>query len=149
MNKGVKMQLAVCTSVVGGLCTMAITSHQQWRKKTEKKLQHTAVNGNAMSAYKILAENKYDVLGQLKSKKLAPSFNSNAGLETLAYDYNIRGWMLEMNRSYLSTNGQSGSTKFGFELGYDKTTNKSNQVFIGIGLFNGNITGMLWKSDGG
>nr|MBA2746628.1 hypothetical protein [Flavisolibacter sp.] len=116
--------------------------------KTEKKLQHTSVNGNAMSAYKILAENKYDALGQLKNKKLAPAHNSNAGLETLAYDYNIRGWMLGMNRDYLSSTGQSGALKFGFELGYDKITNKSNQVFAGSGLFNGNITGIVWKSDG-
>ena len=116
--------------------------------KTEKKLQHTAVSGNVMSAYKILAENKYDALGQLKSKKLAPTYNSNAGLETLAYDYNIRGWMLGMNRNYLLSEGQSGAFKFGFDLGYDKTINKSNQVFAGTGLFNGNITGMVWKTDG-
>src|SRR5690606_32959971 len=53
--------------------------------KTEKKLQHTAVNGNAMSAYKTIAENQYDAIGQLKKKKLAPAYNSNAGLENLAY----------------------------------------------------------------
>lgn len=115
--------------------------------KTEKKQSNTLVNSNVMSSYKSIAENVYDKLGQLKSKKLAPAFNSNAGIENLAYDYNIRGWMLGVNRNYLATTGQNGTTKFGFELGYDKLTNNSGRNFT-TGQYNGNITGMIWKSDG-
>ncbi|MDX1955746.1 MAG: DUF6443 domain-containing protein [Chitinophagaceae bacterium] len=116
--------------------------------KTEKKLSNTLVNSNAMSAYMTLAEIKYDKLGQVRTKKLAPAFNSNAGLETETFDYNIRGWLLGMNRDYLASQGQSGTNRFGFELGYDKIANKSARNFQGTGLFNGNITGMVWKSDG-
>ncbi|HLG38195.1 MAG TPA: DUF6443 domain-containing protein, partial [Chitinophagaceae bacterium] len=67
--------------------------------KTEKKQSNTLVNGNAMSSYKAISQLEYDKLGQLKTKKLAPAYNSNAGLETLTYDYNIRGWMLGANRA--------------------------------------------------
>lgn len=116
--------------------------------KTEKKLSNTLVNSNAMSTYMNLAEIKYDKLGQVKTKKLAPAYNSNAGLETETFDYNIRGWLLGMNRDYLASQGQSGTNRFGFELGYDKIANKSARNFQGAGLFNGNITGMVWKSDG-
>jgi RHS repeat-associated protein len=115
--------------------------------KTEKKQSNTLVSSNVMSSYKSIAENVYDKLGQLKTKKLAPAFNSNAGIENLTYDYNIRGWMFGVNRNYLATTGQNGTTKFGFELGYDKTTSSSGRSFI-ASQYNGNITGMIWKSDG-
>jgi len=98
--------------------------------------------------WKTISSFTYDASGQLKSKKLAPSFNSGAGIETLNYDYNIRGWMLGVNRSYLGTQGQSGITRFGFELGYDKVINNSGRNFQGTGFFNGNIAGIIWKSDG-
>jgi len=115
--------------------------------KTEKKQSNTFVNGNTMSSYKTIDQLEYDKLGQLKTKKLAAAFNNNAGLENISFDYNIRGWMLGANRNYLSTTGQNGSTKFGFELGYDKTTNSAGRNFTANQL-NGNIAGMIWKSDG-
>ncbi|MBL7749186.1 MAG: hypothetical protein JNM19_17235, partial [Chitinophagaceae bacterium] len=117
--------------------------------KTEKKVSNTNVNSGAMPGYKTIAANEYDKLGQLKKKKLAPDHNSGAGLETLEYDYNIRGWMLGMNRDYLSDAGSNNY--FGFELGYDKLTNKTSRNFLpGVnnGEFNGNINGMIWKSKG-
>ena len=116
--------------------------------KTEKKQSNTLVNSNAMSSYKTIADLQYDKIGQLKNKKLSPASNSGAGLENQLYEYNIRGWLLGVNRDYLTPQGQSGSTRFGFELAYDKITSKSNRNYAGSGLFNGNITGMVWKSDG-
>jgi len=115
--------------------------------KTEKKVSNSLVNGNTMTPYKSIGEYEYDQLGNLKNKKLAPAYNNNAGIENLAYTYNIRGWLLGVNRNYLSTTGQSGTTKFGFELGYDKLTNSSVRNFV-TAQYNGNITGIVWKSDG-
>lgn len=103
-----------------------------------------ALNGS--TTYKPISALAYGVLGQLKSKKLAPAFNSGAGLETLNYDYNIRGWLLGVNRTDLANNG-SGTSRFAFELGYDKQTNSSGRNFSAHQL-NGNITGMIWKSAG-
>lgn len=114
--------------------------------KTEKKASSTLVNGGAMPAYKTITETQYDKLGQVKKKNLAPSYGAT-GLETLNYDYNIRGWMLGMNRNYLTTTGQSGTTRFGFELGYDKLINSGGRNYT-ASQFNGNISGMIWKSDG-
>jgi RHS repeat-associated protein len=124
--------------------------------KTEKKLSNTLVNNNAMPDYVTVSTLEYDALGQLKKKtvgsKKDPSTHQyltpREPLQELVYDYNIRGWLLGMNRDYLSTQGQTSDGKrFGFELGYDKTTNKTGQNFTGQ-QFNGNITGMAWKSDG-
>ncbi|GAB2839370.1 DUF6443 domain-containing protein [Ferruginibacter profundus] len=119
--------------------------------KTEKKVSNTLVkvNGvlNAMPDYKTTAENAYNALGQLKTKKLAPQYNSNTGLETLTYDYNIRGWMLGANRDYAKDN--NSSNYFGFDLGYDKTNNGiiNSQTYTSP-QYNGNIEGMVWKSKG-
>jgi RHS repeat-associated protein len=89
---------------------------------------------------------EYDALGQMKTKKLAPAFNGGIGLETLTYDYNIRGWMLGVNRAELSANNGSAK-KFAFELGYDKLTNTSGRNYTAP-QYNGNITGMVWESAG-
>jgi RHS repeat-associated protein len=119
--------------------------------KTEKKFSNTQFNSNAMSAYVSLAENQYDAIGHLKVKKIDPAYNSNAGLETLNYDYNIRGWLLGENRDFAKTAG-STTNYFGFDLGYDKNS-VATSTGTSIGTyatptFNGNIEGMVWKSKG-
>ncbi len=113
---------------------------------TDKKLQNTLVNSNAMSDYKTIARVEYDALGQLKTKILAPDYDSGDGLETLAYDYNIRGWLLGVNRDYLKASPIT-EKRFGFELGYDKQTNEAGQNYAQV-QYNGNVTGITWKSMG-
>lgn len=118
-----------------------------------KKSNSNTTSGNTISvAEKTILSNQYNKIGQLKNKALAPyytnPFNGATNLETQNYDYNIRGWLLGMNRDYLSSAGQSGTTRFGFELAYDKQTNKTGQNFSTVQQYNGNITGMVWKSDG-
>ncbi len=124
--------------------------------KTEKKLSNTNVIINdvlgQMTDYTVISENEYDALGQLKKKKLVPEFNGNAGLETLNYEYNIRGWLLGVNRWFARDDspppGASGGY-FGFDLGYDKTDNNiiGSQTYANA-HYNGNISGMVWKSKG-
>jgi len=116
--------------------------------QTDKKVQNTNVNANALPAsYTTVSKNEYDALGQLKKKKLATAYNSNAGLETLSYDYNIRGWLLGANRDYAKD--ANSTNYFGFDLGYDKTNNGliNNQSYAAA-QYNGNIAGMVWKSKG-
>jgi RHS repeat-associated protein len=90
---------------------------------------------------KTTATHTYDELGQLKTKTL------DNNLETLNFDYNIRGWMLGVNRNYLTVVAQGGTSRFGFELAYDKLTSNTTQNFTAA-QYNGNIAGMAWKSDG-
>jgi RHS repeat-associated protein len=119
--------------------------------KSEKKLSNTLVNGGAMVAYKTIAENKYDKLGQLVEKRLAPT-SPTAQLETEKFDYNIRGWLLGMNREYMKEWNGVTNNYFGFDLGYDKTDNNSNgSVYLHYNnnpQYNGNIEGSVWKSKG-
>ncbi|MGZ5246984.1 MAG: DUF6443 domain-containing protein, partial [Flavitalea sp.] len=113
--------------------------------------KRTNRNNSSSTTDKVIAEMSYNEMGQLKEKKLAPAYNSNAGLESLVFDYNIRGWMLGANRDYAKT-AASTSHYFGFDLGYDKTSIAPGEsATIGsyvTAQYNGNIGGMLWKSTG-
>jgi len=113
-----------------------------------KKTINSTINSLPVSKpEQLILSNEYDKLGQLKKKSIGNNATVTGPLETLNYDYNIRGWMLGMNRSYLATTGQSGTIRFGFELGYDKLTNSTIDNYTAA-QYNGNITGMIWKSDG-
>ncbi|MFN8289024.1 MAG: N-acetylmuramoyl-L-alanine amidase [Chitinophagaceae bacterium] len=116
----------------------------------EKKISNSLINGGAIPAdWKITVLNQYDKLGQLKKKTLSPQFGaaSPEGIETENFEYNIRGWLLGMNRDY--ARDQNNTNYFGFDLGYDKTNNNlvGGQRYTAA-QYNGNISGMLWKSRG-
>ncbi|MFZ4771346.1 MAG: RHS repeat domain-containing protein, partial [Ferruginibacter sp.] len=124
--------------------------------KTEKKISNTLVNSGAMSAFKTISTLQYDALGQLKKKfvgsKKDPATNDyyspRQPLQELVYDYNIRGWLLGMNRDYIK---DIGNFNFGFELSYDKLTSQVDNNIANTyskAQFNGNIGGMIWKSAG-
>jgi RHS repeat-associated protein len=113
-----------------------------WRPvKTEKKVAHSSVNGGAMpGTFTVVNQMEYDALGQLKKKELG------TGIESLHYEYNIRGWMLGANRNYI--NGSDNAHWFGFELGYDKPGNIIAGQSYAAPQFNGNISGSTWKAAG-
>lgn len=122
--------------------------------QVDKKIGNTYINGGNMpGGWTTVARYAYNELGQLLKKDIGGKKDINNNytgdpLQTLKYDYNIRGWLLGLNRDYLATQGQtSDGIHFGFELGYDKQVNKTGENF-NASLWNGNITGMIWKSDG-
>ncbi|MCS3798853.1 DUF6443 domain-containing protein [Niastella sp. OAS944] len=98
------------------------------------------------SGWKLISQMTYDALGQLKNKTLAPGYNNTPGLESLTYDYNIRGWVLGVNREYAKS--PSGTEHFfGFDLGFDKKTLGTLGSYHDA-RYNGNISGTVWKSKG-
>lgn len=110
------------------------------RLNTVTKTISSTVNGIAVSAKSSqIVSNQYNELGQLQKATLGNN------LETLSYDYNVRGWLLGENRTYLSG---SSSNHFGFELAYDKTTSVASGNTYNAPEFNGNVTGTTWKSVG-
>jgi RHS repeat-associated protein len=118
--------------------------------KTEKKLSNTnvivnSVAGGMPTTFKTTAQIEYDKLGQLKKKKAGNKPGAAAGtpLVNLDYEYNIRGWLLSINKDYV-TNSTNTDQYFGMQLGYDK--NGTLSTFTP--QYNGNIGGTLWKSEG-
>lgn len=92
----------------------------------------------------------YDALGQLKGKNIGQKA-SGSPLESLTYDYNIRGWLLGVNRAFLSQGtavNPGTSNWFGFELIYDKNQQSSDGPLLSSIPFNGNIRTQLWRTAG-
>ncbi|HLO80580.1 MAG TPA: hypothetical protein VK166_06460, partial [Chitinophagaceae bacterium] len=97
------------------------------------------------STWTTVSSLKYDKLGQVVEKKLGVNATKPQGLETQSMDYNIRGWLLGLNRISMVRDG-SASTFFGFELGYDKLETGTANISFGQEQYNGNISGMIWRS---
>ncbi len=95
---------------------------------------------------KTILQNTYDDLGRLKSKKIGNKPNSINELETLNYDYNIRGWITGINKDFIS--GSNTNKYFGMELAYDKTASAATGTSYATAQFNGNVAGTVWKSIG-
>jgi len=90
-----------------------------------------------------IARNTYNEIGQLVTKQLGQKSVTNTDpLETLDYSYNIRGWLTGINKDYLNS---SSDRWFGMQLSYDYGFNDGSNS---NGMFNGNISGMQWKSKG-
>lgn len=114
--------------------------------QTDKKIQHTNVNSNALpSSYTTVSKNEYDALGQLKKKGIGNKPGAGAGtpLAKLEYQYNIRGWLLSINKGYMTA--ANADQYFAMELGYDKNASLGTYA---TKQYNGNIAGVLWKSEG-
>ncbi len=88
---------------------------------------------NGSTTPETIATNVYDKLGRLKNKTLG-----SLPVETLAYEYTIRGWLKGFNRNYVS--GAGNSNFFGMDIGYD--------YGYSLNQLNGNIAGISWKSKG-
>ncbi len=84
----------------------------------------------------LIAANSYDRLGQLMSKKVGGSSSTevtrSAGLQTVSYDYNVRGWLTGINES-----NTLGNDLFAFKIDYNTATNP---------LYNGNIAKTSWQT---
>lgn len=101
------------------------------------------INGGAEQ---LLAENTYDELGKLTSKKVGNT--SALPLQKVDYSYNIRGWLTKINEIGNLQQGTDPADLFGFKINYntvDGNVNAANK------LYNGNISETFWSTatDGG
>jgi hypothetical protein len=82
----------------------------------------------------------YNELGMLVEKNLHRT-GSSTYLQSLDYNYNIRGWLTGIN---LRNNGNDANDVFFQELVYDSAVSALNCT----ANYNGNITANLWKHTG-
>jgi len=103
------------------------------------RLRHIWKNIDQAANDQLIDSLQYNELGQLRAKYLGNSVDS------LIYDYNIRGWLTGINKNYVA-----GTTNhyFGMELGYDKTSSVAPGNTYVTPEYNGNIEGAVWKSAG-
>ncbi|MBB4808298.1 RHS repeat-associated protein [Chryseobacterium defluvii] len=79
----------------------------------------------------LLTENTYNELSQLTNKKVGDN------LQSIDYQYNIRGWMTRINDPE-NLNGKL----FGYEIRYQNPVNTT----LASGRYNGNIAEVNWKT---
>ena len=84
----------------------------------------------------LIVNNKYDDLGQLKSKWVG--HQKDNPLQMVDYKYNIRGWLTEINDV-----NNLNSDLFGFKINYNKI---AEGTATNEALFNGNISQTIWKT---
>ncbi|RTZ48473.1 RHS repeat-associated core domain-containing protein (plasmid) [Chryseobacterium arthrosphaerae] len=84
----------------------------------------------------ILVQNQYNELSQLKNKKLGGT-NIAQPLQSIDYNYNIRGWLTKINDPS-SLNGKL----FGYEMKYNNPANPD----VTPGRFTGIITEIDWNN---
>jgi len=85
----------------------------------------------------LIAQNTYDELGQLTSKKVGGQYTGNSnGLQKVDYSYTIRGWLKAINDV---TDITTENDLFAFKINYNDPTNAT-------ALFNGNISEIYWKT---
>ncbi|WP_019037735.1 DUF6443 domain-containing protein [Psychroflexus tropicus] len=90
----------------------------------------------------LIVFNKYDELGQLVEKKVGGSDASEnnyslvTALQTIDYDYNIRGWLKSINDPSVN----DAEKLFAFGINYNDPTQPGNE------LYNGNISETHWRT---
>ncbi|HLK28701.1 MAG TPA: DUF6443 domain-containing protein [Puia sp.] len=103
------------------------------------RLRHVWKNIDNATSDQLVDSLQYNELGQLKAKYLGNNVDS------IIYDYNIRGWLTGINKSYVAG---TANHYFGMELGYDKTTSTAPGNTYSTPEYNGNIEGTVWKTAG-
>jgi len=109
---------------------------------------HHSING---ATPVLLAENRYNELGQLVDKNLYSTDNGTTFKQSTDYRYNIRGWLTSINNADLTPGAINddaagyGKDLFGMELAYEKpvtdlTTTDDVQ-------YNGNISAITYSNN--
>ncbi|MHC0443100.1 DUF6443 domain-containing protein [Flavobacterium sp. 3-210] len=102
-------------------------------------LTHThQINGGAIE---MLAENTYDALGQLESKKVGN--NTANPLQKVDFKYNVRGWLTAINNISNLQQDTDPVDLFAFKINYDII----QSGIAGVSqMYNGNISETYWKT---
>ncbi|WP_051891349.1 DUF6443 domain-containing protein [Chryseobacterium sp. JM1] len=87
----------------------------------------------------VLSQNSYNDISQLINKKVGgyPSLGGGGFIQSIDYQYNIRGWMTKVNDP-----SNLGGKLFGYEMRYHNPLSVSQTT----GKYNGNIAEIDWKT---
>ncbi|AZA52350.1 hypothetical protein EG348_04685 [Chryseobacterium sp. G0201] len=139
-----------------GAVKQNITRHKRLDSDTEKVITQTFEydHQNRLLVHKhkvdnnteeILAQNKYNELSQLESKKVGGTSIATP-LQQIDYAYNIRGWMTQINNP-----ANLGNDLFGYKINYNQVEGLEipNSDFPDLKVkpkYNGNIAEVSWKT---
>lgn len=119
-------------------------------KEIKKRVDHKISDKPYKGKQQVIIRNEYDDLGRVQTKRLGKITNKEENdewLESLDYSYNIRGWLLSINKEYVK-NYQETKRYFGMELAYDKPQSVEVSTSYTKQQYNGNIAGTIWRTRG-
>ncbi|MBN8643115.1 MAG: HNH endonuclease [Flavobacteriales bacterium] len=94
----------------------------------------------------LLTHNEYDELGQLITKQVGgEDVTTFVGLQKVDYNYNIRGWLTDINNIRDLTIGTDPEDLFAFRISYNSPERSVNGTVQP--LFNGNISETFWRTN--
>ena len=131
------------THVREGLITVVLKNSFIYDMADRLLRQTQQINSNPVQ---LIVWNKYNELGRLVQKKVGNPYIAQSGatdpylaasaLQTIDYNYNIRGWIKNINDINML-----GNDLFAFNVNYQDNSTSYNPA-----LFNGNINSVKWKS---
>lgn len=93
----------------------------------------------------LLAKNEYDELGQLIVKRVGGTdVTGNTPLQKVDYEYNIRGWLKNINDVSNLSLGADPRDLFSFMISYNVV---DYGVYNMTPLFNGNVSEAIWRTN--
>lgn len=101
-------------------------------------------NIDGAAADQLIDSMQYNELGKLRVKYLGKDPATGLPLDSLVYDYNVRGWITGINKKYVAGQAQN---YFGLELAYDNASSVAGTSYS-TPTYNGNMAGTIWKSAG-
>jgi len=116
---------------------ITITDIFKYTDQDRLRLHTQQINGGSGQ---LIAKNTYDELGQLISKNVGGT--DATGLQTVDYNYNIRGWLKNINDV-----NEIGTDLFSFRINYDDFESLGDYDDSAILLYNGNISSTYWKTN--
>jgi RHS repeat-associated protein len=122
-------------------------NHQVLTKNNyDAKFRVTSIYKNIDGAAtdQLIDSMRYDELSRLRTKNLGKDPATGLPLDSVIYDYNIRGWVTGINKDYV---GGTTNHYFGMQLGYDNPTSIATGTSY-TPIYNGNVAGEVWKSAG-
>ncbi|MGB7499673.1 MAG: RHS repeat-associated core domain-containing protein, partial [Moheibacter sp.] len=114
----------------------------------ERLLTHSQKINNGTN--NLIADNTYDKLGQLITKKVGGTQNGSDRWQEVDYKYNIRGWLTDINDVGLVLYGKDaepptmGDDLFAFKINYNVLNDGGSQY--ADPLYNGNISQTIWRT---
>ncbi|MEO6454236.1 MAG: DUF6443 domain-containing protein [Ginsengibacter sp.] len=135
-------------NVSGNVSNLRVLTSMNYDHAGRLKTITKTINDDAINNKRVIVTNTYDAMGQLKNKKTGQkSATDVTALEDDNYNYNIRGWLKNINwysgsGTYASQMNSTSNKWFSMDLSYDwGFDNNASQ-------YNGNISGTRWKTAG-
>ncbi|TXN36135.1 RHS repeat-associated core domain-containing protein [Flagellimonas hymeniacidonis] len=135
----VNLVLENTTVTTDQLATNSITISPVTTISGDVTLEVNPSLGGSGGPEELIVYNQYDELGQMDQKKVggAPgtTYANTAGLQTVDYTYNVRGWLKSINQD-----ANADNDLFNFGINYNTVAHG------GTPLFNGNISETEWET---